>query len=151
MCRESPYLDLGAIELEIPTLHGLTHAFKAVFDLLYQLLEHRLDGVIAARRPDRRAPGVKHLGARLEREARGNVHRSAPQGLTQFPEELNLGRVAFVCLRILEQRVPCLGFGWRHRCRQPIRTLLVGVLPSSDQRRPMRGFFGVQVEPDETF
>src|ERR1039457_3453125 len=33
----------------------------------------------------------------------------------------------------------------------PSAPLLVGVLPSRDQRRPMRGFFGVQVEPDETF
>ncbi|MGA2843125.1 MAG: hypothetical protein ABSG18_23835 [Steroidobacteraceae bacterium] len=66
LCRESPHLDLGAIKLEIPTLHGLTHAFEAVFNLLDQLLEHRLDGVIVARRSDRRAPGVEHLGARLE-------------------------------------------------------------------------------------
>jgi hypothetical protein len=29
LCREPPHLDLGAIKLEIPALHGLTHAFEA--------------------------------------------------------------------------------------------------------------------------
>jgi hypothetical protein len=66
LCREPPHLDLGAIELQVPALHGLTHAFEAVFNLLDQLLDHRLDGVIVARRPDRGSSGVEHLGARLK-------------------------------------------------------------------------------------
>jgi len=80
--REPPDLDLGAIEPELPALNGLADAFESVLDLLAQLSQHRLDGVFAACRCGRRAPRIQHRCARLERQTRGDVDRTAAQRLT---------------------------------------------------------------------
>src|SRR5208282_6597888 len=56
---QPPDLDLGAIESELPALHGLADALEAVLDLLAQLSQHRLNGARAARRYGRRAPRIQ--------------------------------------------------------------------------------------------